>query len=181
MWAVQMAFYSGASEIHHNVSYFTDKQRVRANIYGCNTINSILSIWTYIHTSIILLPTSLLSFLSSTLLRTFQNQCIMVTSCTHVALTRQAGSTFVGLITCSVFSTSVAPPISTKNMFRLCPSFNLKAITRQQLYEIWPYMWSIIICPFVHNPLYFSSNSSCSKVHLNIDVIMYGFFGHPFL
>jgi len=150
-------------------------------IYGRNTINFILSIRTYINTSIILLPTILLSLLSSTLFRTFQSLCIMISSCAHLALTRLAGITFVGLITCSAISSSVALLISTKNIFGLCPSFNLKAFESQQLYKIWPYMGSIIICSCVYNPIYSSCNLSCSKGHLNIDVIMYGSFGPPFL
>jgi len=80
---------------------------------------------------------------------------------------------FVGLITCLAISFPVALIISTKNMFTLCPSFNWKAFERQQLYEIWPYMGSLIICPWLYNPIYSSSISSCSKVHLNIDVEMY--------
>jgi len=91
------------------------------------------------------------------------------------------GITFVGQITCSAISFSVALLISTKNIFGLCPGFNLEAFERQQLYEIWRDMGSIIIYPCVYNPIYSSSNSSCSKVHLNIDVIMYGSFGPPFL
>jgi len=42
-------------------------------------------------------------------------------------------------------------------------------------------MWSSSIGPFVYSPIYFSYNSSCSKVHLDLDVILYGFFGHPLL
>jgi len=68
-----------------------------------------------------------------------------------------------------------------QNIFTLCPSYNLKAVERQQLYEIWPYMGSLIICPCVYNLIYSSSNSFYSKVYLNIDVRMYGFFGPLFL
>jgi len=42
-------------------------------------------------------------------------------------------------------------------------------------------MGSLIICPFVYKPSYSSSNLSCSKVHFNINVRMYGSFGLPFL
>jgi len=42
-------------------------------------------------------------------------------------------------------------------------------------------MGSLIICLCVNIPIYFSSNSSCSKVHLNIDVRMYGSFRPLFL
>jgi len=105
----------------------------------------------------------------------------MISSCAHLALTRLAGSTFVGLIMCTAICFSVAHLISTKHIFGLCPSYNMKAIERHQLYEIWPYMGFIIICPCVYIPIYSSSNLSCSKVPLNIDVIMYGSFGPPFL
>jgi len=144
-------------------------------------MNSILSIRTYINTGIILLPTILLSLLSSTLFRTFQSLCIMDIRCSHLALTHLAGITFVSLITCSAISFTVTLLISTKNIFEFCPSFNLKAFEKQQVYEIRPYMGSIIICPVVYNPIYSSSISSYSKVHLNIDVIIYGSFGPPFL
>jgi hypothetical protein len=151
------------------------------NIYGCNTINSILSIRTYVNTSIILLPTILLSLLTSTLVRTFQSPYIMVSSCARLALTRLAGITFAGQIACSANSFPIARFISTKNISRSCPSFNLQAFEKQQLYEIRPYMWSIIICLFVYNTIYSSSNSSCSMVNLNLNVTVYGSFGHPFL
>jgi len=151
---------------------------------GWNIINSILSIRTYINTSIILVPPILLSLLfslSSTLFRTFQSLCIMIRSCSRLALTRLVRITFLGLVTCSAISFPVALIISTTIIFRLCPSFDLKAFERQQLYEIWTYMGSSIICPCVYIPIYSSSNSSCSKVQLNIDVRMYGSFGPPFL
>jgi len=127
------------------------------------------------------MPTILLSLLSSTLFRTFQCLCIMISSCAHLALTRLAGITLAGLIMCSAISFPVAHIISTYNIFGSCPSFNLKAIERQQLYEIWPYMGSVMICSFVYNPIYSSSNSACSNVHLNFDVRMYGSVGRPFL
>jgi len=90
-------------------------------------------------------------------------------------------ATFTGLLTGSAISLPVALLNLAKNIFRLCLSFNLKAFKRQQLYDIWPYMRSIIICPCVYNPIYYSFNSSCSKVYCNIDVRMYGTFGAPFL
>ena len=137
--------------------------------------------YTYINTSIIPLRTILLSLLSFTLFRTFQGLCIIISSCAHLALIQLAEITFVGLIMCSAISFYVALLILTKNIFQWCPSFNLKAFERQQLYEIWPFTGSIIICLCVYNPIYSSSNLSYSKVHLNIDVIMYGSFGPPFL
>jgi len=42
-------------------------------------------------------------------------------------------------------------------------------------------METSIICSFEYNPIYSSSNSACSMVHLNFKVRMYGSFGHPFL
>lgn len=42
-------------------------------------------------------------------------------------------------------------------------------------------MGSILIRPCVINPIYYLSNSSCSKVKLNIEVRMYGSFGPTFL
>jgi hypothetical protein len=71
--------------------------------------------------------------------------------------------------------------ISTKYIFGLCPSFNLEAFERQQLYEIWPYIEFIIVWPLEYNPIFSSSNSSYSKVYLNIDVIIYRSFRQPFL
>ena len=49
------------------------------------------------------------------------------------------------------------------------------------MYEIWPYKASIISYPFVYNRIYSSSNSSCSKVYLNLNIRISGPFGHPFL
>jgi len=153
------------------------------NTCGWNIINSILSIRTYINISIILMPTILLLHLfslCSTLFRTFQSLFIMICSCSRLALTRLVRITFVSLITCSAISFPVAPIISTTNIFTLCPSFNLKAFERQQLYEIWPYMGSLIICWCLYISIYSSSNLSCSKVHLNIDVRMYSSWGCRF-
>jgi len=96
------------------------------------------------------------------------------------SLNTASGITFVGLITCSAVSFPVALSISTTNMFTLCPSFNLTAFERQQLYKIWPYVGSLIICLCLYIPIYSSSNSSCSKMNLNIDLRMYGSFGPPF-
>jgi len=85
------------------------------NIYGWNTINCILSIWTYINTTIILLPTILLSIVSSTLFRTFHHICIMVSSCAHLVLTLLAGITFPDLITCSAIFFPWVHFLSTKH------------------------------------------------------------------
>jgi len=105
----------------------------------------------------------------------------MVSSYTHLASTPLVGITFVSWSMCSAISFSVALLVLTKNIFGLCWCFNLQAFERQQLYEIWPYIGFIIICPFVYNPIYSSSNWSYSKVHLNIYARMYGSFGPSFL
>ena len=160
---------------------FHSQATIGTNIYGWNTINSILSIGTYINTSIILLPTILLSLLCSTLIRTIQSLCLLVCSCAHLAWTRLAGITFDGLVTCSAISISVARFISSENIFGLCPSFNLNAIKRQHLYEICPYTGLIVLCLCVCNPIYYSSKSSCSKGHLIFDVRIYCSFRPPFL
>ena len=151
------------------------------NIYGWNTINSIPSIKTYIKTSIILLPTIILSHISSTLFRTFQSLCSMISSCAHLALTWLAGITSTGLIKCRAITCLVALFILTKSIFRLYPRFILKAFERQQLYDICPYMGSIIMCPCEYDPIYPLSNSSCAKVHLNINVWTYSSLRPPFL
>jgi len=133
-------------------SVFFREVTIWTNTCGWNIINSILSIRTYINTSIILVPTILLSLLfslSSTLFRTFQCLCIMISSCSHLAITRLAWITSVSAITCLAISFPVALIISTTNIFTLCPSVDLKAFERQQLYEIWPCMGSLMICPCV--------------------------------
>jgi len=80
---------------------FHTQATIQRNAYWWNTIISMLSIRLYINTSIILLLTILLSLLSSTLCRTFQWLCIMISICAHLALTQLAGITFAGLIMCS--------------------------------------------------------------------------------
>jgi len=117
-------------ELHHR------QATIGTNIYECNTINSIHSIRTYINTSIILWLTILFSLLSSTLFRTFQSLCIMISCCAHLAWTRLAGITFAGSIKCLLILFPVYLLISTKNMFGWCPSFNLKPFEMQQLYQI---------------------------------------------
>jgi hypothetical protein len=92
-----------------------------------------------------------------------------------------SGITFVSLIMSLAIFFPVAHFFSTTNIVTLCPSFNWKAFERQQLYEIWPYMGSLIICPCLYIPIYSASNLSCSKVYLNSDVRIYGFFGPPLL
>jgi len=60
----------------------------------------------------------------------------MISSGLRLALTWLARITIVGLIMCSAITFPVALIISTIDIFTLCPSFNLKAFERQQLYEI---------------------------------------------
>jgi len=105
----------------------------------------------------------------------------MITTWARLALICLVGITFAGLITCSAISFPVALIISTTNIFTLCPSFNLHTFERQQLYSIWPWMGSLIICPWVYNPIYSLSNLSGSKVNLNIDARMNGSFGPQFV
>jgi len=142
------------------------------NIYGWNINNSILSIRTYINTSIILLPIILLSFLSSTLIRTIHSLWMIISSYSHLALTWVAGIAFACLMMCSAISFHVGLLNSTKNILGLCPCCNLKAFDRQQLYDLWPYLGSLIICLRVYNPTYCSFNWFWWKVHLTIDVRM---------
>jgi len=81
-WADKLIFRrswnSSQCEVFHR------EATIWTNSCGQNIINSILSIRTYINTSIILLPTILLFLLfslSSTLIRNFQSLCIMISSC----------------------------------------------------------------------------------------------------
>jgi len=83
------------------------KATIRTNMCGWNTINPILSIRTYVNTSIILLPTILLSLLSFVLFRNIQILCIMISSCAHLDITRLAGITNPRLITCGPISFTV--------------------------------------------------------------------------
>jgi len=147
------------------------------NIYQWNTINPIFSFRTYINTSIILLPTILLSLLTSTGFRTFQSLCVRFSGGTHLAWTWLAGNTFAGLFTCSAISFPVALFISNKTIVRWCPRLVVKAFARHQLNEIWSYMVSMIIRLGVSSLVYSSSDSSRCKVRLNIDFRMYGSFG----
>jgi len=154
------------------------------NPCGWNIINSILSIIAYINTSIIFLPTILLSLLfslSSTIFRTFQSLCILIRSCTRPVLTRQAEITLAGLIPCLVISFPVALVIYIKNIVTLYPSFNLIAFESHQWYKIWPYMGSLIIWSCINNSMYSASNSSCSTVHLNSHLRLNASFGARFL
>jgi len=70
--------------------------------------------------------------------------------------------------------------MSTKNSFTLYPSFNLNALERELLYEIWPYRGTFIICPSAYNPISSASISSCVKLHMYIAVRKYGSFGQQF-
>jgi len=121
----------------------------------------------------------LLSLLSSTLFRTIQSLSIIICSCPHLASTGLAGITFTGLIPCLAISCPGILWISNQNIFALCPNLNLKTFKWQQLYETWPYMGSIMICPSEYNHICCVCNSSCFKVHLDIDDRIYGSFGSP--
>jgi len=145
-----------------------------------NTFNSIHWIWTYINTNFILFPTCLLIYHSCTFIGYLRSLDILISSDAWLTITRFAGSTLAGLITCSAISFPVAAFISTKNSFTLCPSFNLKALERELLYEIRQFRGSFIICPSAYNPICSSSNSSCVKLDLNNAVRQYGSFGSQF-
>ena len=125
--------------------------------------------------------TILLIVLSSTLVGVFQSLCKITCSGTHLALTWLVGIILDGLITCWAIPFHEALFIPTNNIFDLYSSFNLKAFIRQQLYEIWLYMGTFIICPWVYSPIYTLSNTSWPKVHLNIQIWMYGHLGPPFV
>jgi len=159
---------------------FHRQATIGTNIYGWNTINSILSIRTYINTSIILWPTILLALLSSTIFWIVQSRCIIISSWATLGLTCLVGITFAGLITCTAISISVARFMSTNNTLELWPSFNIKAFEMQQLYKFFPYMGSFIICPFVYNPICSSSNLTYSTGCCWIYVRMYVSFGLSF-
>jgi len=121
------------------------------NLSGLNTIDSVLSIRTFMNTSIIRVPTILPSLLSFSLFRTFQSLYILICSLIHLALTRPVGITFTGPIECSVVSIPAALFISITNIFGLCPTFNFIAFESQQLYKIWLSLWAFIICACVNN------------------------------
>jgi len=118
-------------------------------------VNSILSIRTYINTSIVLRPTILLSLLSSTICGIFSCLWIVISSCPQLALTWLAGITVAGLIMCSAITCPVALFIHSKHLFRFCPSFNFEVFEWQQFYEIWASMGSFMICPCVWSNLFF--------------------------
>jgi len=104
----------------------------------------------------------------------------MISCCAHLPWKWLVGITFTDLVPCSAIS-SAALIISTKKILRLYSCFNLIAFERQQLDEIWPYILSIIIGLVVYNSIFSSSNLFVSKVQSNIDVMIYGAFGHLFL
>jgi len=156
-----MGSYPSTSEIHRNVRYCTDKHLDRTSMW--NIINSIHSSRTYINTTISLIPTCLHIHHSFIFIVSLQHQSILICSGAKQTRTRLARIALAGPIMCSAISFPVAAFISTKNSFKLCPSFNLKIFEREQLYEIWPYRRSFIMCQGVYNPIYSSSNSSYVK------------------
>jgi hypothetical protein len=82
---------------------------------------------------------------------------------------------------CSALSFPIARFTSTRHIFESCPSSNLKAFERQQLYVSWPYVGSCLSWPCGYNPIYSASNVSFSKVHFTLDVRVYGSFRCLFL
>jgi len=124
-----------------------------------NIINSILSTRTYINTSIILLPTILLSLLfslSSTLFRTFQSLCIMISSCSRLALTRLAGLTLStslrALQSTSLSLSSFLPQISS-DYVQVSTWNHLKGNSCEKSGHMWGY-WSFAhVCIFPYTLL----------------------------
>jgi len=150
------------------------------NRFRWNTINSILSIGTYINASIIVLPSILLTRLSSTLFRAFQFPYILIGRCKHVVFIWLAGINFPWWIKCYRIFIPVAVLICITSIFGMGPSFNLKAFEARQLGKIWWYMGSIIICQCKNNPRHILSISSWSEVHWTINVGRYTSCGFQF-
>lgn len=101
----------------------------------------------------------------------------MIHSCASVELTWLAGFIFAGLIRCSALCSPIVMHISTRNIFKQCPSVNWKALESQQLYEICLSMVSFVVCLCVYTPTYSPSNLCCYNVHRTIDLRMYDPFG----
>jgi len=114
-------------------------------------INSTLSIRIYLNGSIVLLPTILLSLHCSTQFRTFQSLSMKICSWAYWALIWLVWIALASLIMFSAISMPVALLISNKYIFKFYPHFSWKAFERQQLDQIWPYMWSFTIWLSVHN------------------------------
>jgi len=138
--------------------------------YLWNMINSILSIRIYIITAAYFSPTILLSLHTCILLRSIKDIHIMIRSLPSWTLTSLAQISFTGLITCSASFSLITTLISTNNIFKLCIIVKLKESDREQLHGIWSDMESFMSSPCVYNPIYSLSNSSCSKIHMNINV-----------
>jgi len=142
--------------------------------------NSILSTRTFVHTSTILLPTILLSLLFYTISTPTQSCYTVLCSFPDALSTWDVGIIFAGLGTCLAVLFSATLLIPYKCIYKMHPRFNLKAFERQHLNQIWPYIGLFIICQCIYNLIYRSFESSLSKVHLTIDVRMYGSIGLPF-
>jgi len=136
---------------------------------------------TYISIGITLLPTILLCLPSCTHFRNFQSLCILICSHTHLAITPEAGTTFVGRITSFAISSPVSVFTSIKNPFELCSSFNIIASEWQQLYKIFSDMGAIIPVPFAYNSIHISCKVSSPILYMNIHVWKYGSFRPLFL
>jgi len=95
------------------------------SIYVWNTINSILSIRPCCNTNIIFLPTIVLSLQISTCLRTFQSPCLVISSCTYLALTPLVEVTFADLVIYMAISFPVAIVLPPKHIFQSCRNLNL--------------------------------------------------------
>jgi len=139
-----LGLYSGTPEIHCDIWYFTAKHLDPTCMW--NIINSTCSIRTYINTAISVFSTCLLIYHMFIFIRSLWSLSILISSWAYLPVTRVVGITLAGLIMYLAISFPVAAFISTKNSFKLCPSFNFKALERELLYEIWPYRPSFIIC-----------------------------------
>jgi len=105
----------------------------------------------------------------------------MTSSWVNLGLAWLAGITFAGRITCSALCSPVAIQISTNNIAKLYHSFNLKEFGTEQLNEICPCMGSFLACAGVNNLIQSSSDVSCSKMHINMDLTIFRTFEHLLL
>jgi len=161
---------------YHDVRYFADNCKDWEQcIYVWSTINSILAIRTDINTTTILLLTILHS---SALFTTFQSLFINLNSWVYLALTWLVGITFAGLSMYLAISYPITSLISTKIYSNCIPITTGKHSKDNSCNRIYPCVGWFTNCPCINSPIHCSSNSSCSKMHLNINVGLYGSFGH---
>jgi len=151
------------------------------NIYRCSTINSILPIRTDINTSIILLPTIILSVLCCTLFRTFQRRCMIIHSAVHLALPQLSGDYNLWY---NYVLHNFVPCCSLhfdQRYFWILSKFQHDRIWKTIVVGSLATTGVHYLCPFVYNRISLSSNLSCFKVLSNINVSKYRSFGPLFL